>query len=186
MERRRQQESSSTDQLSLGGTVTGIGSLPLTDPAGAVDCVAAHCPDIPFWPQLPRRSGHEAIIAQPIGVLAGLIERRPNGFGYQVRSNQLGRRGGTLSRQFRSTRYIPRRRVYGLRFRARRRTLSQRQSDQGTDRGTDFFSVLSLLRRPSFRGRSISFLRGVFACRQDCSMADRSIEPNGAPRIVFC
>ena len=46
------------------GRVTGIGSLPFTDPEAGVRFVAEHSPEIPFWPQLPRRSEDEGMIAQ--------------------------------------------------------------------------------------------------------------------------
>ncbi len=37
------------------GAVTGIGSLPFVDPDEAIDFVAAHAPQVPFWPELGRR-----------------------------------------------------------------------------------------------------------------------------------
>jgi len=42
---------------------TGIGSLPFTDPEEAVKLVLEGC-DIPFWPQLPKRSFKEYMIPQ--------------------------------------------------------------------------------------------------------------------------
>ncbi|MCS7280484.1 MAG: hypothetical protein NZ583_02490 [Desulfobacterota bacterium] len=36
--------------------ITGIGSLPFTDVDEAIDLIFNKCPEIPFWPQLPRRS----------------------------------------------------------------------------------------------------------------------------------
>ncbi|RMG91910.1 MAG: methionine synthase [Candidatus Dadabacteria bacterium] len=53
-----------SDLLSPGGLPTGIGSLPHTDPAPAVDAVLRHLPEIPFWPQLPRRSPLEGMVPQ--------------------------------------------------------------------------------------------------------------------------
>ncbi len=41
-----------------------VGSVPHTDPAVAVDLVMRHTPDIPAWPQLPRRSFHENMYVQ--------------------------------------------------------------------------------------------------------------------------
>jgi hypothetical protein len=46
------------------GTATGIGSLPFTDPEAALDLIFAELPDIPHWPQLPRRSEKEHFVHQ--------------------------------------------------------------------------------------------------------------------------
>ncbi len=43
---------------------TMIGSLPHTDPDKAAALVARFLPDIPAWPQLPRRSFREGMVAQ--------------------------------------------------------------------------------------------------------------------------
>ncbi|MDD4909575.1 MAG: hypothetical protein PHR44_02680 [Candidatus Omnitrophica bacterium] len=43
---------------------TGIGSLPHKDAKTAVGLVLRHCPDMPFWPQLPRLSRKEDMLAQ--------------------------------------------------------------------------------------------------------------------------
>lgn len=43
---------------------TGIGSLPHKDARTAVDLVLRHCPDMPFWPQLPRLSKKEDMLVQ--------------------------------------------------------------------------------------------------------------------------
>ncbi|RMG10777.1 MAG: hypothetical protein D6731_16835 [Planctomycetota bacterium] len=48
------------------GTVTGIGSLPHTDPARAVDFVVRRAPRLPFWPQLPRRRRSEGLVEQAL------------------------------------------------------------------------------------------------------------------------
>lgn len=50
------------------GAVTGIGSLPFTDPAEAVDFVAAATPEVPFWPQLPGRDPAEGMITQSLSL----------------------------------------------------------------------------------------------------------------------
>jgi hypothetical protein len=71
------------------GAVTGIGSLPLTSVSAAIQSVATHSPEIPFWPQLPQRSESESAIAQGLGCLADLIEPRSEGYGYQVRAGQI-------------------------------------------------------------------------------------------------
>jgi hypothetical protein len=73
----------------LAGAVTGIGSLPFTSPAEAVQAVAEHCPEVPFWPQLPQLSAEEGVIGQGLGVLAGLVEPRAEGYGYQVMEGRI-------------------------------------------------------------------------------------------------
>lgn len=39
--------------------ITGIGSFPFTDIDEAIDVIFSSCREIPFWPQLPRRSPNE-------------------------------------------------------------------------------------------------------------------------------
>ena len=39
--------------------ITGIGSLPFTDVDEAIDLIFSTCGEIPFWPQLPKRSAKE-------------------------------------------------------------------------------------------------------------------------------
>jgi methionine synthase II (cobalamin-independent) len=39
--------------------ITGIGSLPFTDVDEAIDLIFTSCPEVPFWPQLPKRSPME-------------------------------------------------------------------------------------------------------------------------------
>jgi len=43
---------------------TAIGSMPQTDPKEACSLVAKYLPDLPAWPQLPRRSQRENMYAQ--------------------------------------------------------------------------------------------------------------------------
>lgn len=50
--------------MSLKGLATGIGSLPFTDADEAVDLVLKYLPQIPFWPQLPKRDIREGMLAQ--------------------------------------------------------------------------------------------------------------------------
>lgn len=50
--------------LDLKGLATGIGSLPYKDANSALDLIFKYCPEIPFWPQLPKRDGREGMIAQ--------------------------------------------------------------------------------------------------------------------------
>ncbi len=50
--------------LNLKGLATGIGSLPYLDANSALDIIFKYCPDIPFWPQLPKRAAREGMVAQ--------------------------------------------------------------------------------------------------------------------------
>ncbi len=43
---------------------TGIGSLPFVDPQEALQLILAEMPDIPHWPQLPRRGEQEHFVHQ--------------------------------------------------------------------------------------------------------------------------
>jgi len=49
---------------SLKGLATGIGSLPHKEAGEAVDIVFKYVPNIPFWPQLPKRDWREGMINQ--------------------------------------------------------------------------------------------------------------------------
>lgn len=44
--------------------VTGVGSLPHQDVEAALELVFRYCPQIPFWPQLPKRDIREGMVAQ--------------------------------------------------------------------------------------------------------------------------
>lgn len=57
------------------GQVTGIGSLPHSDPEEAVRFVAEHSPTIPFWTQLPQRSADEMMLPQMLAPLLDLLQR---------------------------------------------------------------------------------------------------------------
>lgn len=71
------------------GAVTGIGSLPYASGYSAVGAVMRLCPEVPFWPQLPKRSPKEGIISQALGMLGDWIEERENGFGFAVKAGQI-------------------------------------------------------------------------------------------------
>ncbi len=71
------------------GAVTGIGSLPLTSAASAIQAVADFSPEVPFWPQLPQLSEQERVIGQGLGIVADLIEPRNKGYGYQVKEGRI-------------------------------------------------------------------------------------------------
>jgi hypothetical protein len=53
--------------------ITSIGSLPFTDVGQAVDIVIESCPQIPFWPQLPRRSFRERMYVQCLENIPSVI-----------------------------------------------------------------------------------------------------------------
>ena len=48
----------------LRGLATGVGSLPHKDADSAIDLIFKYLPRIPFWPQLPKRSLREGMVAQ--------------------------------------------------------------------------------------------------------------------------
>jgi hypothetical protein len=50
--------------LTLNGLVTGIGSLPHQDADEALDLIFKYCPQLPFWPQLPKRDRREGMVIQ--------------------------------------------------------------------------------------------------------------------------
>lgn len=52
---------------------TAVGSLPHTDPAAACDLVLRWLPEIPAWPQLPRRDVRERLPAQFCGGFPGVV-----------------------------------------------------------------------------------------------------------------
>ena len=67
------------------GCVTGVGSLPFIDPDEAVAFVAEHCPQLPFWPQLPRRTAGEGVIGQGMGALIEYLEPSARPYCWAVR-----------------------------------------------------------------------------------------------------
>ncbi|MGA7498070.1 MAG: hypothetical protein WBX00_15190 [Isosphaeraceae bacterium] len=67
------------------GCVTGVGSLPFIDPDEAVAFVAEHCPQLPFWPQLPRRTAGEGVIGQGMGTLIEYLEPSARPYCWAVR-----------------------------------------------------------------------------------------------------
>jgi methionine synthase II (cobalamin-independent) len=48
----------------LKGLATGIGSLPHKDADSALDLIFRYTPNMPFWPQLPKRDIREGMVAQ--------------------------------------------------------------------------------------------------------------------------
>jgi len=60
-----------------GGSRVAMGSLPATDPVAAVTTQLSAFPEIPSWPQLPRKSPKEKMISQGLGGLPGLTWPSP-------------------------------------------------------------------------------------------------------------
>lgn len=54
----------SKGKFKLNGLATAIGSMPHVDPQEACSLVLTHLPEIPTWPQLPKRSFLENMCAQ--------------------------------------------------------------------------------------------------------------------------
>lgn len=46
------------------GLLTGIGSMPYTEPVEALSLVFGNMPEIPHWPQMPRRGSKEGFVFQ--------------------------------------------------------------------------------------------------------------------------
>ncbi|WP_406697897.1 hypothetical protein V5E97_03500 [Singulisphaera sp. Ch08] len=67
------------------GCVTGVGSLPFLDADEAVEFVAQQCPELPFWPQLPRRTAGEGVIVQGLGRLIKYLEPAHRPYCWSVR-----------------------------------------------------------------------------------------------------
>lgn len=77
--------------FSPNAAVTGIGSLPMTDPLEAVQFIETACPEIPFWPQLPQRAASETMVEQVLGPLKPFLKPSSSAsrFGYDVRDEML-------------------------------------------------------------------------------------------------
>lgn len=67
------------------GCTTGVGSLPFTDAREAIAFVAEHSPELPFWPQLPRRCAGEGVVGQGLGTLIEYLEPSVRPYCWQVR-----------------------------------------------------------------------------------------------------
>ncbi len=78
--------------------VTGVGSLPHVDPVHAVDFVARNAPEVPFWPQLRRRSARESMVPQTFGpALRHLVPVRGE-HAYTLAASAVGRFAAALER----------------------------------------------------------------------------------------
>lgn len=60
------------------GLATGIGSMPFTQPDPALVLIDQNLPEIPHWPQLPRRGADEGFVRQFLDPLMrlGLLEKQ--------------------------------------------------------------------------------------------------------------
>jgi methionine synthase II (cobalamin-independent) len=59
--------------------ITGIGSLPFEDVDRAIDLIFSVCRQVPFWPQLPKRSFFEDMYVQSLYPMPGLVLDRDEG-----------------------------------------------------------------------------------------------------------
>ncbi|HZC69755.1 MAG TPA: methionine synthase [Jatrophihabitans sp.] len=65
----------------IGGAVTGVGSLPGTDPADAARLVFGELPDLPHLPELPARGAGADMIGRTAALLVDLpVEIVPSGW----------------------------------------------------------------------------------------------------------
>jgi methionine synthase II (cobalamin-independent) len=62
-----------TSKIEFNCLPTAIGSMPQTDPKEACSVVAKYLPDLPAWPQLPKRSHLENMYAQFSEGFPGLV-----------------------------------------------------------------------------------------------------------------
>lgn len=73
--------SDGTDEALAQVAVTGLGSMPGTDPMEAARIVAGELPDFPFLPQLPGRGSAAGAVARTAGLLLGLpVDLQPSGW----------------------------------------------------------------------------------------------------------
>jgi len=69
--------------------VTGIGSLPFTDPEQALSFIAETAPEIPYWPQLPQRCEEEMMLLQPLGIANKLLQYDAKHFQINIKKADL-------------------------------------------------------------------------------------------------
>lgn len=62
--------------------ITSIGSLPFTNVDEAIDLVFSCCPEIPFWPQLPKRSFYEGMYVQCLENVPSIVMNEAEGTVY--------------------------------------------------------------------------------------------------------
>jgi len=59
--------------------ITGIGSFPFTDIDEAIDIIFSSCREIPFWPQLPKRSPNENMYTAFLESVPSVVMDEENG-----------------------------------------------------------------------------------------------------------
>lgn len=59
--------------------ITGIGSFPFTDIDEAIDIIFSSCREIPFWPQLPKRSPNENMYTTFLESVPSVVIDEENG-----------------------------------------------------------------------------------------------------------
>jgi hypothetical protein len=70
-------------------SITGIGSLPHTDPVEAARFVSEVCPEVPFWPQLPNRDRRESMVPQALAGLQPALDDSGARARFRVRPDRL-------------------------------------------------------------------------------------------------
>jgi hypothetical protein len=80
------------------GAVTGVGSLPFTQPSRAIDLIARCAPDLPFWPQLRRLSPREAIIPQFLGPSFKHVVGVRGEYAYHIPADRMDRFTASLAK----------------------------------------------------------------------------------------
>ncbi len=81
------------------GAVTGVGSLPFVDAARAIDFIARHAPEVPFWPQLRRLSPREAAIPQVLGPAFKHVVVVRGEYAFHVPADRMQRFAAALARE---------------------------------------------------------------------------------------
>lgn len=81
------------------GAVTGVGSLPFVDAARAIEFVARHAPELPFWPQLRRLSPREAMLPQLLGPAFKHVVAVRDEYAYHVPPDRMDRFAAALARE---------------------------------------------------------------------------------------
>ncbi len=80
------------------GAVTGVGSLPHAAATGAVEFIGRRAPEVPFWPQLRRRSPRESMIPQTFGPAIRHLTLVPGEHAYAIASADVERFAASLER----------------------------------------------------------------------------------------
>jgi len=88
---------SAPDPWPAGVAVTGVGSMPGTDPAETVRLVLGELQDLPFLPELPARGPHADLTGRSTALLAELpVDLQPSGWRLVSRPSRDQRRARDL------------------------------------------------------------------------------------------